>query len=64
MRSVIRTTAFATILCLAGSTANAATPNLTGYPNSMASTGDSITRAYNTGTAPFSDAIGNSWSTG
>jgi lysophospholipase L1-like esterase len=30
----------------------------------MAATGDSITRAYNTGTLPFSDAPGNSWSTG
>jgi lysophospholipase L1-like esterase len=30
----------------------------------MAATGDSITRAYNTGALPFSDAIGNSWSTG
>lgn len=38
-------------------------PNLTGYPNSMAAFGDSI-RAYNTGTLPFGDAPGNSWSTG
>jgi lysophospholipase L1-like esterase len=35
-----------------------------GYPNSMASLGDSITRAYNTGSFPFTDAIANSWSTG
>ncbi len=41
-----------------------ATANLSGYPNSMAAVGDSITRAYNTGTWPFSDAIRNSWSTG
>ncbi len=34
------------------------------YPNSMAATGDSITRAYNTGWFPFSDAPQNSWSTG
>lgn len=34
------------------------------YPNSMASTGDSITRAFNTGTDPFLDAPSNSWSTG
>ena len=33
------------------------------YPNSMASTGDSITRAYNTG-GFFVDAPQNSWSTG
>jgi lysophospholipase L1-like esterase len=34
------------------------------YPNSMASTGDSITRAYNTGWLPFADWPSNSWSTG
>jgi len=34
------------------------------YPNSMASTGDSITRAFNTGDTPFLDAPSNSWSTG
>lgn len=33
------------------------------YPNSLASLGDSITRAYNTGSA-FADAPQNSWSTG
>jgi lysophospholipase L1-like esterase len=42
----------------------ASPPNLTGYPNSMASLGDSITRAYNTGYLPFRDAPDNSWSTG
>lgn len=35
-----------------------------GYPNSMASTGDSITRAFNTCTFPFTDCVKNSWSTG
>jgi lysophospholipase L1-like esterase len=44
--------------------AAAPAPNLTGYPISMAALGDSITRAYNTGTLPFSDAPRNSWSTG
>ena len=39
-------------------------PNLTGYPNSIGALGDSITRAYNTGTVPFTDAPRNSWSTG
>ena len=34
------------------------------YPNSMASTGDSITRAFNTGFFAFTDAPANSWSTG
>ena len=41
-----------------------ADPAKTGYPNSMASTGDSITRAFETGFFPFTDAPGNSWSTG
>jgi hypothetical protein len=36
----------------------------TGYPSSMAATGDSITRAFNTGLLPYTDAPGNSWSTG
>src|SRR4051794_667706 len=39
-------------------------PAVVGYPHSMASTGDSITRAFNTGTIPFTDAPANSWSTG
>lgn len=33
-------------------------------PASMASTGDSITRAFNTGYFPYVDAPANSWSTG
>jgi lysophospholipase L1-like esterase len=33
-------------------------------PSSMASTGDSITRAFNTGAFPYIDAPANSWSTG
>jgi lysophospholipase L1-like esterase len=33
-------------------------------PNSIASTGDSMTRAFNTGPIPFTDATWNSWSTG
>jgi lysophospholipase L1-like esterase len=35
-----------------------------GYPSSMASTGDSITRAFNTCSFPFVDCPANSWSTG
>jgi lysophospholipase L1-like esterase len=35
-----------------------------GYPGSMASTGDSITRAFNTGWIPYVDWPPNSWSTG
>ena len=34
------------------------------YPDSMASTGDSITRAFNSGFVPYTDAPWNSWSTG
>jgi lysophospholipase L1-like esterase len=34
------------------------------YPRSMASTGDSITRAYNTGFFPYTDNPAGSWSTG
>src|SRR5215212_3797224 len=41
-----------------------ADPAVVGYPNAIASTGDSITRAFNTGTFPFTDAPANSWSTG
>jgi lysophospholipase L1-like esterase len=36
----------------------------TAPPDSMASTGDSITRAFNAGFLPFTDAPRNSWSTG
>jgi len=42
----------------------AADPAKTGYPNSMASTGDSITRAFNTCFFPYVDCPSNSWSTG
>jgi lysophospholipase L1-like esterase len=34
------------------------------YPGSMASTGDSITRAFNSSVVPWIDAPWNSWSTG
>ncbi len=34
------------------------------YPNSIASTGDSITRGFNTGFIPYLDAPSNSWATG
>jgi hypothetical protein len=64
MRFGARTVALVTILALHSGTSVQATPNLTGYPNSMAATGDSITRAYNTGTLPFFDRPDNSWSTG
>jgi lysophospholipase L1-like esterase len=51
-------------LLVLGGSAAAPAPNLTGYPNSMAAAGDSITRGYNTGTVPFTDQPANSWSTG
>jgi lysophospholipase L1-like esterase len=51
-------------LLMGGGVAAAPAPNLTGYPNSMAAAGDSITRAYNTGTVPFTDQPANSWSSG
>src|SRR5215210_2390445 len=41
-----------------------ADPAEVGYPNSIASTGDSITRAFNTCSFPFVDCTSNSWSTG
>lgn len=40
------------------------TAQATVYPDSMAAVGDSITRAFNTGTLPWKDAAQNSWSTG
>src|SRR4051794_11187189 len=39
-------------------------PHSAGWPISIAATGDSITRAFNTGSVPFTDAPANSWSTG
>ena len=41
-----------------------ADPAKVGYPDSIASTGDSITRAFNTCSFPFVDCPANSWSTG
>jgi lysophospholipase L1-like esterase len=48
-------------LCL---TALASSAALAAYPNSMAATGDSITRAFNTCSFPFTDCTQNSWATG
>ncbi|HEX7292573.1 MAG TPA: SGNH/GDSL hydrolase family protein, partial [Conexibacter sp.] len=48
-------------LCLIALAASAA---LAAYPNSMAATGDSITRAFNTCSFPFIDCPQNSWATG
>lgn len=51
----------ATALCLIALASSAA---LAAYPNSMAATGDSITRAFNTCSFPFTDCPANSWATG
>ena len=53
--------ALAATLCL---TAVAAPTATAAYPNSMAATGDSITRAFNTCSFPFIDCPANSWATG
>ena len=54
----------AAALVLALAPAAAADVAHVGYPSSMASTGDSITRAFNTCSFPFIDCPQNSWSTG
>jgi lysophospholipase L1-like esterase len=54
----------AVALALALAPAAAADVAHVGYPSSMASTGDSITRAFNTCSFPFVDCPQNSWSTG
>jgi lysophospholipase L1-like esterase len=51
-------------ICALAAPAAMADPAVTGYPNSIASTGDSITRAFNTCLFPFIDCPPNSWSTG
>jgi lysophospholipase L1-like esterase len=54
--------AFAAALVVAAPAA--AEPAIVGYPSSMASTGDSITRAFNLCFFPFLDCPSASWSTG
>ena len=49
-------------MALVSAAPTASDPQRTGYPNSMASTGDSITRATNT--VFYGDSPENSWSTG
>jgi lysophospholipase L1-like esterase len=60
----LRFLALASCLSLLVAAPALAEPAITGYPSSMASTGDSITRAFNTGPLPFTDWPPNSWSTG
>jgi len=63
MRGLALTIAAAALCALAVPVA-VADPALTGYPSSIASTGDSITRAFNTCSLAFTDCPANSWSTG
>src|SRR5215208_994843 len=63
MKPLVLTAAAALLCALAVPTA-LADPAVTGYPSSIASTGDSITRAFNTCSFPFVDCPQNSWSTG
>src|SRR5262245_26410164 len=56
--------AAAVAACALAAPAALAEQAFTGYPSSIASTGDSITRAFNTCTFPFIDCPANSWSTG
>jgi lysophospholipase L1-like esterase len=53
--------AVATSACIAAVAASSA---FAVYPSSMAATGDSITRAFNTCSFPFTDCPANSWATG
>jgi lysophospholipase L1-like esterase len=59
-----RTLAAAFAVAVVAAVAATAQPAVAAYPNSMASTGDSITRAFNLCFFPFFDCPANSWSTG
>jgi hypothetical protein len=61
-----RITLVGAVLAVAGAAATTASadPARVGYPSSLASTGDSITRAFNTCSFPYIDCPQNSWSTG
>lgn len=61
MRRFLVGTLAAVVLLGVGQPATAQTVT---YPDSMAATGDSITRAFNSGAIPWTDAPWNSWSTG
>jgi lysophospholipase L1-like esterase len=60
-RAAIAVSVLVALVALSGSSIGVAGAT---YPNSMASTGDSITQAYNTGFIPFTDNPSASWSTG
>lgn len=59
-----RTLAVGFVAALVVAAPAAADPAVVGYPSSMASTGDSITRAFNLCFFPFTDCPSASWSTG
>ena len=61
LAALLASVVLGSILFASGASAD---PAKTGYPNSMAATGDSITRAYNTCWFPYVDCPSNSWSTG
>jgi lysophospholipase L1-like esterase len=61
MRRLLAGAAAAVVLL---ATAQSASAQAADYPDSMASTGDSITRAFNAGVVPWTEAPWNSWSTG
>lgn len=61
MRAALITSLVAALLAAPAALAD---PEHVGYPDSMASTGDSITRAFETCLLPFTDCPANSWSTG
>jgi lysophospholipase L1-like esterase len=60
----VRALAAAFVIALLAAAPAAAEPAVVGPPASMASTGDSITRAYNLCFFPFTDCPSASWSTG
>jgi lysophospholipase L1-like esterase len=61
MRRLLAGAAAAVVLLLLAQPASAQGLD---YPDSMAATGDSITRAFNAGAFPWTEAPWNSWSTG
>ncbi|MHB8398974.1 MAG: SGNH/GDSL hydrolase family protein [Candidatus Limnocylindrales bacterium] len=62
---VRRRPAFAAVLvAIVALTLSSVAASAGSYPDSMASTGDSITRAFNTGFFPYTDNPSASWSTG
>src|SRR5215216_1780620 len=60
----LRVALAAAVAGLAVTASAAADPAVVGYPSSIGSTGDSITRAFNTCSFPFVDCPANSWATG